>query len=108
MIKCNERQYLFTSDAITVQPGKEAKLDPFNTDWHTEYFKSCDPIQDGNFDSVCFVAVRMSFQVLYIAFADAAVRVDYMDALVSTFSRAYFLVQHKHYEQRFEWPMAFV
>jgi hypothetical protein len=49
----------------------------------------------------------MPFQALYIAFADAAVRVDCMDALASTFSRAYFPVQHKHYEQRFEWPMAF-
>ncbi|CAF0970794.1 unnamed protein product [Rotaria sordida] len=36
------------TNAITAQPGTDAKLNPFNTDWSTKYFESCSPIKDAS------------------------------------------------------------
>ncbi|CAF0904942.1 unnamed protein product [Rotaria sordida] len=41
------------TNAITAQPGTDAKLNPFNTDWSTKYFESCSPIKDGIIYCIC-------------------------------------------------------
>jgi hypothetical protein len=97
-----------TSNAITVQPGTDDKLNPFNTEWHTAYFDSCSPITDGDCSSFYLKIISIKFQVLYIVVADAFVRVDCTDALVRIFSRVVFRAQRKHYEQKSEWLMAFM
>jgi len=68
LIKCNEPQCIFACSAISVQPVNDAKLNPFNADWSTEYFKSCDPIQDGNFDNIRFEIVCVVLGILYCLF----------------------------------------
>ncbi len=87
-INGNERQCIFACSAITVQPANDPKLNPFNADWGTEYFKSCDPVSDGDFDNVHFEIVCILFQVFCIVYAHLAVRVDYTDVLASTFAPA--------------------
>ncbi len=50
-----------SSNAITVQPSGDGKLNPFNTDWNTKLFESCNPITDGELNSICFVILYMLF-----------------------------------------------
>ncbi|CAF3285601.1 unnamed protein product [Rotaria socialis] len=41
------------SNAITAQPVADSKLNPFNTEWKTEFFESCNPITDGIIYCLC-------------------------------------------------------
>jgi hypothetical protein len=88
LIKDNKRQCIFACSAISIQPVSDAKLNPFNADWSTEYFKSCEPNAEGDFNNVRFEIVCMPFQVFCIAVLDLAARVDYTDVLASTFAPA--------------------
>ena len=72
---------------INFQPVTDGKLNPFNVEWSVGYFELCDPIPDGDFESVYFTIVHMSFHVFCIASVDGAVLVVCTGALASTFSR---------------------
>ncbi len=38
------------SDAITIQPTNDGKLNPFNADWSNDFFKSVSDVKEGKFD----------------------------------------------------------